>query len=490
MARNLTGEQQKKLELLRLQQEYQNRLRLAFDSRDVTSAPTPHQMAILQSSKNIHYVIGSNRSGKSQLGSRVISWWFENNHPYLDRPAKWGQGPIQILLVGRVGEQMDSELWDNKVRPFLTPGSYKVVRQGNSISRIEHTSNGNKIIFISHHDADQARQKAQAYTAQVVWLDEMPTKVGILNELRARVFDSDGFMYCTFTPLLKNAEIKKIVDTPSERGQKWFISALDNPKFSDMDRGALIAEFRAMSSSESEFNARLYGQWISGEHTVFHYDSERNWMNPPEYDPAVWPHVAMVDPAASGKVGVTVWARRPQENIWHCVLAKYLNGDAFSSLVPEVETLISTFNILGRICDCNPSGFYKEAHKQGIKYQPVTDKAFNKENSIEDCNKAMATQQVFFGPGSEVLIDELISCARNEENPNLIIKASKYHTADTFRYFVARREQFKAIAGDTTPANERIRKAWKQRLQKEQQRVTVHMRKTARDMLINQFWGR
>jgi len=475
----ITAEQRKKIKLLQLRKQHRDKLLLAFDSRDIHSRPTKTQMDIIESDYNINYVVASNRGGKSQLGARILAWWFEDNHPYKERPAKWGDGSITLLLVGRVGEQMDSELWSNKLEPFLEPGSYKVVRAGNSISRIEHRKSGNRMIFISHHDADQARQKAQAYTAQVVWLDEMPTKVGVLNELRARVFDSDGFMYGTFTPLLKNNEIKKIVDSPSKRSKKWFISVLDNPKFADKKREDIIEEFRAMSASESEFRARLYGDWMSADSAVFTYDSERNWTKMQDYDPQIWPHVAVVDPAVSGMAGLSVWAREPTRDKWYCVMAKYVKGDAFSLMVPLIEKMIEPFNIIKRIADCNPSGFYVEAKVQGIQYVPVTDKAYNKENMIDACNSALATGLATLTPGSEILADELLMCSRSEDNPDKIIKASKYHTADTFRYFIHLKPKFREAEPAVTPENS-IKRAWKKKLEDDSKRATTVMKKMNR----------
>jgi len=402
-----------------------------------------------------------------------------NNHPYLSRPEKWGDGPLTMLLVGRVGEQMDTELWGTKIKPFLPEGSYKVVKQGNSISRVEHIENGNKIVFISHHDAEAAREKAQAYTAHVVWLDEMPNKVGIMNELRARVMDNDGFMYCTFTPLIKNVKIKKIVDRATKRSKKWFISVLDNPKIMAIKtKEEVIEEYRAMSASEAEFRARMYGEWMSGENAVFSYDPETNFKNPEEYDPIVWPHMVVVDPAVSGLAGVTVYAREPARDVWYNVLAKKIQGSAFSKLVPEIENLIAGFNIIKRACDCNPSGFYAEAQALGINYIPISDKT-DKENSIDLANKAMADNVVYLTSNSDELVDELIVCERSEKNPEKIINASSYHTADSFRYFIKMKPTFKELVMPIKP-QEWVKHQWKKTLQKQQEDAITKMKKIQR----------
>jgi hypothetical protein len=481
--------ERKKLVLLEKQKRYRRHLRLAFDAKDLSSRATPKQNEILRAPPGVHYIVASNRAGKSQMGARIVAWHFNNDHPFHQRPTKWGNGPITILMVGRVGEQMESELWANKIEPFLEPGSYHIHKPSANIAHIQHKENKNKIIFISHHDPEAAREKAQAYTAQIVWLDEMPSKVGVLNELRARVFDSDGWMYCTFTPLIKNVEIVKMIDTPSERATKWFISVLDNPKFADKTEAQIIEEFRALSASESEFQARMYGKWMTSDHNVFSYDSERNFRNPVAYEPHIWPHTMVVDPAASGLVGVTIWAREPTKDVWYCMMAKTLNGSAFSTMIPELENIAKPFNIVRRICDCNPSAFYHEAQVQKISYVAVADKKNNKENSIDLANMALATQDVFLTDGAQILIDELVRCQRSETNPDRIIQASTYHTADTFRYFLMEKPRFTEFKPAVKP-QERVRRDWKnyltrkakhdKKVAEKQQRTTVRFSKMRR----------
>lgn len=491
MTIKLTSEQRKKLELVKLQKQYREKLRYAFDADVLDSKPTPQQARIINSKLNIHYIVGSNRSGKSQLGARIVSWWFENNHPYLDRPEKWGDKPITILMVGQVGSQMDTELWNNKLSKFLNPGSYRVVRQGNSIDYIEHRENKNRIVFISHLDPDAARKKAQAYTAQVVWLDEMPSKAGVLSELRLRVLDENGFMYCTFTPLIRNQEIKKIVDASSTLSKKWFISILDNPKFDAAEREIIIDEMRALSASEAEFQARLNGAWMGMETAVFMYNPEINWMDklPESYSPNIWPHVAVVDQASSGNAGLTVWAREPKRDFWYCLKAKYLKGEPSSLLVQTVEKEIKDFHIVKRICDCNPSGYYKEAQLQKIRYVPISEKAYNKENSIDEANAALVTGDFVLVSGSELLAEELTMCSRAEDNPEKIVKASKYHTADTFRYFLAKKPKFEEIQPEPRP-EERIRRDWKNKLTNDQKKSKMQVRTKLRRIKREQSWAR
>ena len=482
---SLTPEQRKKIELLKLRKRLAEKLRYAFDPKNIESRPTPAQMEIIKSNIPINFVVGSNRSGKTAVGSRIITWWWNNNHPYLERPKEWGDGSIKILMMGQDTRNIQFEIFAEKIKPFIgiEGVDYKVKRDGGNISAVTNLHNGNVIVFMSHSDAEQARRRGQGFTAQVVWLDEMPSISSIVTELILRVLTTNGYMYATFTPLIRNDEIRKIVDgADGIKSKKWLISILDNPAIKEEQRAELISHFRSISGSEAEFRARMYGDWLAADSLVFKYDAEKNLMNPPGYDPIIWPHVVVVDPAASSIAGLSVWARHPSANVWWCVKAKYLKGQAFSELVQTVEKEVEHFNVIKRVCDCNPSGFYHEAYLQDIKYVPISDKQYNKENMIDACNKALMEQTVYLTDGAQPLIEELTVCSRNETDPSKIIKASKYHTADTFRYFVHAIPKYEGPK-QVVARDEQIRYNWKQRLRKESEAYHAAKKKLERKQL-------
>jgi phage terminase large subunit-like protein len=482
---SLTLEQRKKLKLLEMRKKLATKLSLAFDPHILDSRPTPAQLEIIKSKVPINFVVGSNRSGKTALGGRIISWWFMENHPYMSRPKEWGDKPIKILMMGQDTRNIQFEIFAEKIKPFIGVEGvdYKVKRDGGNVSAVTNLHNGNVIVFMSHSDAEQARRRGQGFTAQIVWLDEMPSISSILTELIMRVVTTNGYMYTTFTPLIRNDEIRKIVDSADGiKTKKWLISILDNPSLSEEKRTELVAYFRSISGSESEFRARMYGDWLAAESLVFKYNSDLNLDNPSGYDPQIWPHVAVVDPAASSIAGLSVWARHPSADVWWCVKAKYLNGQAFSELVQTVEGEISHFNIVKRICDCNPSGFYHEAYLQDIKYMPVSDKQYNKENMIDACNKALLEETVYLTNGAQTLIDELTVCSRHEDDPSRILKASKYHTADTFRYFIHAKPKYEGPK-QVVDREALVRYNWKQHLKKEGEKYQATKEKQARKEL-------
>jgi hypothetical protein len=485
----LTSDVKDKLELARLRRVYKSALALAFDPLKPDSRPNPVQQSVLADTESlVFWLLGGNRSGKSQSGARVVSWWFNGDHPHMDRPAEWGDGPLQILVIGRLGEQIESELWERKLKPFMRDSDCQVVRIGGVLKRVIHRKSGNRIIFLSHHDADDAREKAQAFTSHIVWLDEMPDKAGIVTELVMRVISNRGRLYGTFTPLIRNEEIRKIVDTPTPVTRKVQLSMLDNPIYRGRER-EVEAMVRAACASEAEFRARMYGEWYYGDGRVFAYDAQRNRRSLPErYAATRWRHLAVLDPAASGTAGLTVWAEDPEDGAWYNVLAKYLKGAAAFELLDEVERHLTPFSHLTRRCDCNPSGFYKEAARRGVPWLAYTDKNDRKLETIERANTAFATRRVWLTDASAALEDELVTAVWSERDPNKIVNSSAKHLADTLRYAI---DLLPPWAGPHTAeprtGTQALRAAWKSRVtakakaaERERNRVVrIHQRRGA-----------
>lgn len=471
---------QAKLELAKLRRQYRRSLALAFDASDSASRPTAAQQSILTDTETlVFWILGGNRTGKSTLGARQISWWFNGDHPYMERPKEWGNGPLQLLVVGRLGEQMESELWERKLKPFMQEGTYRAVRIGNILQRVVHNKTGNRIIFLSHHDAENAREKVQAFTTDVVWLDEMPDHAGLVTELVMRVVSRRGRLYGTFTPLLKNEDIRKIVDTPTSVTRKVQLSMLDNPIYRGRE-AETIELVRAACTSESEFRARMYGDWYFGDARVFAYSASQHKVPlPGHYSSASWRHLAVLDPAASGLAGLTVYGEDPEDGRWYNVLAKYLKGAAAFDLLAEVERHVRQFGNLTRRCDCNPSGFYKEAQRQGVPWLAYTDKNDRKLETIEKANTRVLQGHVFLTEASEALEAELVKAVWSERDPNKIAGASSYHLADTWRYAC---DLFPAWVGPPVAArtgSQQVRDQWqsRQRRKAAATKMQIHQRR-------------
>lgn len=429
----MTPLERKKLQLAKARREQRARLRLAFDAENPTAEPTPAQWEVIKDSDTrVHWIVASNRSGKSAVGGRIVAWWFQGDHPFCARPPEW-KGSLQILVVGRITEQMDSELWVKKIKPFLAPGTYREVRTGGALQRVVNTENGNRIIFLSHHDAQNAREKVQAFTSHVVWLDEMPDHAGLVTELLTRVLTTNGRLYATFTPLIRNADIHKIVTTPAEYSRQHRFLMLDNPIFKGKE-AEVEAQMRANCASLAEFRCRVYGEWWEGDTRATRYDPVRHKIPlPADYDPQAWRHLAVLDPAASGLAGLSVWGEHPTTGRWYAVKTTLHRGTAAFDLYDAVEAELAGLNITHRYCDCNPAGFYKESARRGGKWLAYTDKMDRKVETLDLLNTRLLEGRMVLTPACELLEEDLLK-AEWSATPGKLVNASSLHLLDTARY--------------------------------------------------------
>lgn len=427
---------QKRRLAIALKRAHKSALRECFDPKDVESRPTPAQDEILRETLNpylFQYVKGGNQSGKTLTASRIVAWFFQGWHPYIDLQALWPDESLVILVCGRVINQIE-EIWLRKIRPFLNDDEWRENRQGGTLQYVVNPKNGNKIIFCSHQNPAEAQEKLQSYSLHLAWLDELTDHLGVIEEMQRRVQERRGAMLITFTPKIRAPQVRKFLETPNPYAKLYGIHMLDNPSYAER-KEEILAQISALP--EAQRNTILYGDWYVGERCVFSYDASRHCKDfPPGYS-TMWPHVVAVDPAASGLMGLSVWAAPdPNSFTWYCVKAKYLKGAAPTDLIFKVEEETQGYQVLWRICDTHEQWFVKEASKHKIHYRTVPHKRDRKKELIAQLNQALASGRVVLTPEADALAAELTSAQWSETNEDRIINASSYHVADTAQYFV------------------------------------------------------
>ena len=118
------------------------------------------------------------------------------------------------MSAGRTGKQIEHSLVP-RIVGFLEEGTYKVVRVGNitqHIELLEGPGAGNKIVFQSLENPNQARERLQSFVAHFCWTDEMPNDVSIIGEILTRLIARNGYFMASFTPLVHNQSIKNMVE--------------------------------------------------------------------------------------------------------------------------------------------------------------------------------------------------------------------------------------------------------------------------------------
>jgi phage terminase large subunit-like protein len=372
---------------------------LCYDPFKVRSRPTKKQDVILRDQEHrIKYVVAGNQSGKSTLGGRLTSWYFQESHPYWNRPSKhechhcssknfelvltddgseeeyrcldcnkvwvdWGDEPLTLIVSGKVSKQV-TELWEKKIEPFIEKGSYKLIKDGTALSSVVNTKNGNKIIFLSHEKAIKSKDKIQSYVAHFVWIDEMPDHYLYFEEAIQRITSKLGYMIATLTPKTSNPQVKDMIESVDPSiGIKYQFGKLDNPINQSPEKKAIVmAELAGMS--ESIKRCVLYGDWLDAEESVFHLDRDTQVFPLPANYSTQWEHVASYDPAANGKGGLVIACRNPDMNRWQIVRAEYIEGGkAPSDNIKMIDKKLAPYRIVRRIYDCHEAWFILEYNK-------------------------------------------------------------------------------------------------------------------------------
>lgn len=376
----------------------------------------------------------THNSGKSAVGGRELAWLITDTHPYWNMPEDWKERPLQVLVIGKSRSILENELWLKKIKPFFAASDWREFRSGSSLQAVEHREKGHRIIFLTHSDGSQkAIDNLQAYDADIVWLDEMPSKLAVLEETQRRARRPGTIWFATFTPKSINIKIRKLVEAAKEPTSKRYrMSRLDVPGVD------IKTEMEKLSGlTEAQKRTILEGDWAVGDTHVFEFDAERMLVSLPSDYSREWRHVESVDPG-SNRGGLTIWAEHPRTKIWFCVKAEYIDGlrdpVAFYDYCQEVT---SRYNIVRRICDpaATPHIGHAAARKCTPPYSvPFAKNQGRKEELMKNTQKLLSNGKIKIVEGvCADLVDEFSNAQRNDAGK--IINSHAYHLVDSVNYF-------------------------------------------------------
>ena len=430
---------QDKLLALALERLESIRRKEAFDPSHLDSRPTASQQQFFDEfgAYKQYYLRAGNQSGKSQTAARMLTQIMLEEHPLVaTRRADagktgWGSEPLFAIVAGRTGKQLEDSLLP-KIRSYLEPGTYKEVRIGNTIQRLE-LNNGNRIIFQSLENPNQARERLQSYVAHITWVDELPPTLDLIREVLVRTQARDGYSVFSFTPLTVNVNIQRFVDSivPPE-GKVYRFKMLDNPLYSDSNRREELVR-RYAHLPEYQRNAIFEGDWMTAEDQVYYFDYESMVHMPEGYNP-LWRHIEAVDPAISSATGLTIWAEDPNTSAWYCVVAEYIrNIQVPTDIVKAVQHFTAKVNIVRRISDYAP-WYVNTANSMGISYMTVDSKNANrKEELIKNLQESLG-KNMYIAPTALNIVDELQNCRWSDRGEGKMINSSSYHLLDAAQY--------------------------------------------------------
>lgn len=431
-----------------------------FDAYRPDSRPIPKQQEIFDDLNNVtcRYVVAANQSGKTQMGAREAAWLFEGTHPFFDTKKAWGKRPLTMLIIGKTTRILQQEIWENKIAPLLTPGSYKTTIIGSTLQSVKHKKTGNTIVFISHNNVNEARKNSQGYVAQWVWLDEMPDAVSLFSELITRIIASKGKFLATFTPLIRSWEIKNLVESSKlPIAKKYQLNMLDNPIYENREE-EILATFSHFP--EMQQRARLYGDWFVGESGVYTFDPSKMSSTPKDYNYS-WRHIEVIDPAARGKAGFCILAEDPDTAKWYLVHSEYIDGNSASKLLAYIRPKTLKYNIVRRICDPHEVWFIKGAADEKRQYQGVYKKNERKKELIKQVQEALNSGLLNIAPWNKDVIEELTTCQWSETQRDKIVGATRFHLLDCLQYGI---DSLPKAIPHHTPQN------WEQKLRESNKR--------------------
>ena len=411
----------------------------AFDPVNPESRPTAAQQEVIYDFGRIpvQWIVAGNQSGKSQTCARLVGWFLTDSHPNWKQPDSWANEAKLVIVAARTGKQIEESLLP-KIRSYLEPGTYKEIRIGNIIQRLEIESGpgrGNRIVFQSLENPNVARERLQSYVAHLVWLDEMAPTDEIIAELLRSVQARGGLFLASFTPLVENVTIQRRVDASAlPHSKKYQFAMLDNPLYADpVKREKILLELSHLPGSVRD--TRLYGAWSASSSAVYHFDYTVACRSLPDNYSRSWRHVEAVDPALKSALGLGVWAEDPQTGYWYLAHSEEISGiQEPEALVRAVQARTAQYNVVRRISDPHEVWYINTAARLGIKYIGVHDKNRRKGELIKQAQRLLGVR-VFVPSHNTEFIDQVIGCKWADSEQDRIVNASSKHLCDQWHYF-------------------------------------------------------
>lgn len=409
----------------------------------------------------------THNSGKTSVMIRNLVWRLTETHPYWKRRTikecpECGSSHVQLVDAsinsvtcldcnhgwkGWDGDQLVflaviqnsnhiQDMWENRIKPLLPPGSYTTKHDSGSLKYVTHKSTGNRIYFFSHDNPD-VRKRVQSFSAHSVWIDEMPSDVKLFEELMRRCDAKDAQFFATFTPKVVNVAIKDFVENADPSISKQYrMSKFDNPIYA----GRLEEERAKISQLPKEVqDTILYGDWQSVENKRLNLNPTTTVVKelPSWYKPSC-DHVEAVDPASAGKVGYCLFVKDPTDvDSWLLLRACHVSGAAPTVLVKEsLPEVRGGVHIVKYVSDPHEKWFITEAFESaGISYESPFNKTQRRKELLAKGEETLVSPTfTIYEPGCKKLIDELNSAEEDPNNPGDIKKASRYHCIDAWIY--------------------------------------------------------
>lgn len=254
------------------------------------------QIAFHKNKCKNRWVFGGNRSGKTECGAVECVYMALGIHPYRENRKD------VVGWVVSLSTQVQRDVAQKKVLNYLPKHTIVDVvmqtgRKGSPargiIDQIIVRNAFGGLSTIGFKSCDQGREKFQGTSLDFVWFDEEPPE-DVYDECKMRVFDRDGDIFGTMTPLKGLTWVyEKIYKASTFDKDIWceFMEWADNPHLSARQIATL-----SKNMSQAELESRRYGRFQANAGLVYTEFDENIHVVPPFDLPLSWQDNISIDP--------------------------------------------------------------------------------------------------------------------------------------------------------------------------------------------------
>ena len=300
--------------------------------------PHKKQMEFHRCMKRNRWVLGGNRTGKTEVGAAEAVWWARGTHPFR-RISR----PVEGWVISLTNE-VQRDVAQKKVLSYLNPAWIKGVkmREGRAddpdhgvidFILVESVHGGNSVIGFK--SCDQGRDRFQGTSKDFIWFDEEPP-LEIYQECLMRTMDCKGSIWGTMTPLKGLTWVYDTIYINEVRDPEvWYIAMSweDNPYLLKDEVERLTATL-----SEEELEARREGRFVALTGLVYKEFRENIHVIPPFPVPREWQDTLSIDPGLDAPLSCHWYARDHDGNVFVCG-EHYHAGWAITGHMREIERI-------------------------------------------------------------------------------------------------------------------------------------------------------
>lgn len=300
--------------------------------------PHPKQLAFHRCDKRNRWVLGGNRTGKTEVGAAEAAWLARGNHPY-----KHIGRPVNGWIVSLTSE-VQRDVAQKKFLSYINPAWIRGVRMregrsddpaGGVIDYLLIESVHGGVSTIGFKSCEQKRERFQGTSQDFVWFDEEPP-YEVYQECLMRTLDCDGYIFGTMTPLMGLTWVYDVIFLNRAQDPRiWYETMTwdDNP-YLPRD---VVRQMEASLTPE-ELEARRDGRFVALTGLVYKEFREEVHVIDPFEVPREWQDRISIDPGLEAPLSAH-WYAVDHDGCVYVTAEHYAAGLNVRQHMQEIERI-------------------------------------------------------------------------------------------------------------------------------------------------------